>query len=85
MNDPYPVSLATVQTVWSARPDQLRSILERFGYVQVDGGPFRDPLFRDERWDRTLTLEEIEGQARSNPGLRYDLYQAWMDISRQGY
>ena len=50
----------------------------------VEDGPFRYPLFRD-RWDRTLTLEEIEGQARSNPGLRYDLYQAWMDISRQGY
>jgi hypothetical protein len=84
MHDPYPVSLATIETVWRVRPDRLREILERFGYVQVEDGPFRDPLFRD-RWDRTLTLEEIEGQARADPGLRYALYQVWMDVSRLGY
>ena len=80
--DPYPVSLATIETVWRARQDEVGALLASHGFVLIEdwaGGP----LFRD-RLGRTATLDDVAFKAEVDPGLRYALYQKWMDVSRLG-
>ena len=59
-------------------------ILERAGFVLIEDSPRRDPLFRD-RLGRSATLDDINDRAEVDRALRYDLYQVWMDVTRQGY
>lgn len=70
--------------IWRARPEQVRDVLERFDFVLIEDHLSRDPLFRD-RLGRSATFDDINDKASVDRGLRYALYQVWMDVSRQGF
>ena len=83
MSGSYDVTDGAIASLWSHRRRAFLAIIERAGFTLIDDNP-RDPIFRHTTGQREY-LDGILGAIRSrNPGLEYDLYQQWINLSRSG-
>ena len=83
MSGPFAVTDGAIASLWFHRRRGFLAIIERAGFTLIDETE-RDPIFRHSSGHREY-LDGILGAIRSShPGLEYDLYQQWMDLSRSG-